>query len=114
MRKGCLPGLVPLIVLSLFASAQNPMAQAPTAKPTGWQRVQGLGPHSKIRIKSDSKSAICFVHFVEDQELTCSLSEDIGASSLTFPRSEIQSIKLSHWMVGLVDDLMPAPFVYRR
>ena len=114
MRKRCPWGYLLGMMMSLCALAQSPMTAPPTAKPTGWQRVEGLGPHSKIRIKSDKQSAICFVHFVEEQQLTCSPSESIGSSTLTFPRSEIISIKLSHWMVGELDDIMPGPFVYHR
>jgi hypothetical protein len=114
MRERWLRGFVVGMMVSFSACAQNPMTNPPTAKPTGWQRVQGLGPHSKIRIKSDSRNAICFLHFADEQQLTCSPSESIGSSTLTFARSEIKSIKLSHWMVGELDDLMPGPYIYQR
>jgi hypothetical protein len=75
--------------------AQSPERPAVPVQPGGWQQVQGLGPHSHVIIKGDKQSAVCFVHFVEEQELTCSRSEDIGSDSLTFTRAEVKSIKLA-------------------
>jgi hypothetical protein len=127
MRNYALAGLVPCILLSLSAIAQNPGAKVPSAEPKGWQQVQGLGPHSKIFVKTDKQNAVCFVHFVEEQQLTCSRSEDIGATSLVFSRDEVRSIKLEHGgvlgglvlgvtggSVGYADELFAGTVVYQR
>jgi hypothetical protein len=88
--------------------------------PSGWPQVQGLGPHTRIHIKSDKENAVCFVHFADEQQLTCSRSEAIGSPLLVFPRAEIKSIKLSRKSLGTtintgyVDDLFDGALIYQR
>jgi hypothetical protein len=127
MRNYGLAALVPCILLSFSAIAQNPGAKVTSAQSSGWQQVQGLGPHSRIFVKTDKQNAVCFVHFVEEQQLTCSRSESIGSSTLVFPRNEVKSIKLERGgalgglvlgvtggAVGYADDLFAGPVVYQR
>jgi hypothetical protein len=127
MRNYALAGLVPCILFSFSAIAQNPGAKVASAQPSGWQQVQGLGPHSKIFIKTDKQNAVCFVHFVEEEQLTCSRSESIGSDSLVFPRNEVRSIKLERGgalgglvlgvtggSVGYADELFAGTVVYQR
>jgi hypothetical protein len=113
MRNWFQLALVPFILLGLCGAAQDPV-------PRGWQQVQGLGPHTRIHIKSDKENAICFVHSVDEQQLTCGRSETIGSPVLVFPRGEIKSIKLSKKAVGTtisagyVDDIFDGPLIYQR
>jgi hypothetical protein len=88
MRNCFLIAFMPFVLLALGAAA-------PDSVPRGWQQVQGLGPHTRIHIKSDKENAICFVHSVDEQQLTCARSEAIGSPVLVFPREQIKSIKLS-------------------
>jgi hypothetical protein len=121
--------LIAMSGICLFVSsaiAQNSQPTNAPIQPRSWQQVEGLGPHSKILIKSDKLTAVCFVHFVEEDQLTCSRSESIGASSLVFPRNEVKIIKISRGPLGgLVlsatggvvtypDELMSGPVVYQR
>src|ERR1700691_6597346 len=93
MRNCCLLAYMPFVLLALGAAASDSV-------PRGWQQVQGLGPHTRIHIKSDKENAICFVHSVDEQELTCARSETIGSAVVVFPRGEIKSIKLSRKAIG--------------
>ncbi len=118
----------PMMMLACAVAAGQ--QAAPPNQPLqagGWQQVQGLGPHSKIIIKSDKQNAVCFVHFVEEQELTCSRSEEIGSSTLTFPRNEVKSIKLARGgtlgslalgitdkVASPADDLFAGMVIYQR
>ena len=90
------PLLMGLFIVFACAAGRGQSVAPPAApvQPGGWRQVEGLGPHSKIIIKGDKQNAVCFVHFVEDQQLTCSRSEEIGSAILTFTRSEVKSIKL--------------------
>ena len=115
---------------AVTASAPAVSSQPPTAtsaQAQGWKRVEGLGPHSRILIKSDKATTVCYVHFVEEQQLTCSKSESIGSDSLVFARSEIKTIKIARggMLGGLVlgmtngivskpDELMAGTVVYQR
>jgi hypothetical protein len=120
MRNYGLAALVPCILLSFSAIAQNPGAKVTSAQSSGWQQVQGLGPHTRIPIKSDKENAICFVHSVDEQQLTCGRSEAIGSPVLVFPREQIKSIKLSVRVpgaatrVGYVSDIFDGQLVYQR
>jgi hypothetical protein len=82
--------------------------------------VQGLGPHTRIHIKSDKENAICFVHSVDEQQLTCGRSEAIGSPVLVFPREQIKSIKLSLRVpgaatrVGYVSDIFDGQLIYQH
>jgi hypothetical protein len=113
MRRRSLLAFLPFVLLTLCAAAQD-------SRPTGWQQVQGLGPHTRIHIKSDKENAICFVHMVEEEQLTCARSETIGSPVLVFPRGQIKNIKLSRMSfgatinAGYVDDLFDGQPIYRR
>jgi hypothetical protein len=113
MRYRFLLAFVPFVLLALCAAAQ-------ASAPSGWRQVQGLGPHTRIHIKSDKENAICFVHSVDEQELTCARSETIGSAVLVFPRGEIKSIKLSRKAIGTaintgyVDDIFDGHLIYQR
>jgi hypothetical protein len=121
--------LIAMSGICLFVSsaiAQNSKPSVAPISPRSWQQAEGLGPHSKILIKSDKLTAVCFVHFVEEDQLTCSRSESIGASSLVFPRNEVKVIKIQRGplgglvlnatggMVTYPDELMAGPIVYQR
>ena len=101
-----------VLLAGVAAWAQSSAPPNTPVAPGGWQQVAGLGPHSRIIVKSDKQTATCFVHFVEEQELTCSRSEEIGSPTLTFQRSEVKSIKLAHggtlggMALGLTDKVM--------
>ena len=124
---------MPKRILILFLLSSLPVVAQQSAPPTaavqpgGWQQVEGLGPHSKIIIKSDKQTAVCFVHFVEEQQLTCSRSEEIGSSSLVFARNEVKSIKLARGgplggmalgitdkVISPADDLFAGTVIYQR
>ena len=88
--------------------------------PHSWHQVEGLGPHTRVHITSDKQSAVCFVHSVEEQQLTCGRSETIGSPVIVFSRAEIKTIKLSKKALGLafnagpVDDLFDGVLIYQR
>jgi hypothetical protein len=113
MRNCFQLAFMPFVLLALGAAASDSV-------PRGWQQVQGLGPHTRIHIRSDKENAICFVHFVDEQQLTCARSEAIGSSVLVFPRGEIKSIKLSRRPLsaaisaGYVDDVFDGQLIYQR
>ncbi len=113
MRNCLLFAVVPFALIALCASARD-------AGSSGWQQVQGLGPHTRIHIKSDKENVICFVHSVDEQQLTCGRSEAIGSPVLVFPREQIKSIKLSlrapgaTTRVGYVGDIFDGQLVYQR
>ena len=113
MRTCFMVAVVPLALLALCGAARD-------AGSSGWQQVQGLGPHTRIHIKSDKENAICFVHSVDEQQLTCGRSEAIGSPVLVFPRAQIKSIKLSLRVpgaatrVGYVSDIFDGQLVYQR
>jgi len=113
MRKYCLLVFSLLILLTLSAAALD-------GKPTGWQQVQGLGPHTRVRIKSDKETAICFIHSVDEEQLTCGRSEAIGSPVLVFPRQEIKTITFTKRSIatsinaGYVDDLLAGRLIYQR
>jgi hypothetical protein len=113
MRNRLLVAVVPFALLGLCAAARD-------AGSSGWKQVQGLGPHTRIHIKSDKENAICFVHSVDEQQLTCGRSEAIGSAVLVFPREQIKSIKLSLRVpgattrVGYVSDIFDGQLVYQR
>jgi hypothetical protein len=113
MRTCFLLLLAPFVLMRPGAAADNKAA-------SGWSQVQGLGPHTLVHIRGDKQSAVCFVHSVEDQQLTCGRSEAIGSPVIVFPRSEIKSIKLSRKSVatgvkaGPVDNLFDGALIYQR
>jgi hypothetical protein len=113
MRNCLLVAVLPFALLALCAAARD-------SGSSGWQQVQGLGPHTRIHIKSDKENAICFVHSVDEQQLSCGRSEAIGSPVLVFPREQIKSIKLSLRVpgaatrVGYVSDLFDGQLVYQR
>jgi hypothetical protein len=113
MRTCFMVAVVPLAVLALCAAARGSAS-------SGWQQVQGLGPHTRIHIKSDKENVICFIHSVDEQQLTCGRSEAIGSPVLVFPREQIKSIKLSLRVpgaatrVGYVSDIFDGQLVYQR
>ena len=115
MRNGLLLASV-LVVLLTPAGAEQDSASA------GWRQVQGLGPHTRVYIKTDKENALCYVHSVEEQQLTCGRSETIGSPVLVFPRAEIKTIKLLRKGLGLAatlsagyaDDLLPGQVIYQR
>jgi hypothetical protein len=113
MRNCFLLAFMPFVLLALCAAA-------PDSVPRGWQQVQGLGPHTRIHIRSDKENAICFVHSVDEQQLTCARSETIGSPVLVFPREQIKSIKLSRRPLsaaisaGYVDDIFDGQLIYQR
>jgi hypothetical protein len=119
--------LILVLLSSLPVVAQQSAPPTAPGQPGGWQQVEGLGPHSKIIIKSDKQTAVCFVHFVEEQQLTCSRSEEIGSSSLVFSRNEVKSIKLARGgalggmalgitdkVISPADDLFAGTVIYQR
>ncbi len=116
MRNGLLLAFVTFASVAIGAAAEQNSASS------GWRQVQGLGPHTRVYIKTDKESALCYVHSVEEQELTCGRSEEIGSPVLTFPRAEIKTIKLLRKGLGLAatlsagyaDDLISGPVVYQR
>ncbi len=113
MRTCFLLLLAPLVLLRPGAAADSKAASE-------WSQVQGLGPHTLVHIRGDKQSAICFLHSVEEQQLTCGRSESIGSPVIVFPRSEIKSIKLSKKSVatgikaGPVDSLFDGALIYQR
>jgi hypothetical protein len=115
MRNGFLLAFVPLVLLTAAVAEQD-------ATTAGWRQVQGLGPHTRVYIKTDKENALCYVHSVEEQELTCGRSEAIGSPVLVFPRAEIKTIKLlrkglgiaSTLSAGYADDLLPGQVIYQR
>jgi hypothetical protein len=115
MRNGFLLAIVPLVLLTLAAAEQDSAS-------AGWRQVEGLGPHTRVYIKTDKENALCYVHSVEEQELTCGRSEAIGSPVLVFPRAEIKTIKLLRKGLGLAatlsagyaDDLIPGQVIYQR
>lgn len=113
MRKCFLFSLTLLVPFTLSAAAQ-----ASTA--SGWQQVQGLGPHTRIHVKTDKESVVCFFHSADEQQLTCGRSENIGSPVEVIPRAQIKSIKLSRKALGTgintghVDDLFDGQLVYQR
>jgi hypothetical protein len=113
MRTCFLLLLAPFVLLRPGAAADNKAA-------TGWSQVQGLGPHTLVHIKGDKQSAVCFVHSVEEQQLTCSRSETIGSPVIVFLRSDIKTIKLSRKSVGTridagpMDNLFDGALIYQR
>jgi hypothetical protein len=115
MRNGFLLASVPFLLLALGAAEQDSAS-------SGWRRVQGLGPHTRVYIKTDKENALCYVHSVEEQQLTCGRSEAIGSPVLVFPRAEIKTIKLLRKGLGLAatlsagyaDDILPGQVIYQR
>jgi hypothetical protein len=115
MRNGFWLAVLPLVLLSLAVAEQN-------AATAGWRQVQGLGPHTRVYIKTDKENALCYVHSVEEQQLTCGRSEAIGSPVLVFLRAEIKTIKLLRKGLGLAatlsagyaGDLLPGQVIYQR
>jgi hypothetical protein len=115
MRNCFLLAVMPVLLLGLGAAEQDSAA-------SGWRQVQGLGPHTRVYVKTDKENALCYVHSVEEQQLTCGRSEAIGSPVLVFPRAEIKTIKLVRKGVGLAatlsagyaDDLLPGQLIYQR
>jgi hypothetical protein len=115
MRNCFLLTVMPVLLLGLCAAEQDSAA-------SGWRQVQGLGPHTRVYIKTDKETTLCYVHSVEEQELTCGRSEAIGSPVLVFPRAEIRTIKLLRKGVGLAatlsagyaDDFLPGQLIYQR
>jgi hypothetical protein len=115
MRNGFLLAIVPLVLLTLAAAEQDSAS-------AGWRQVEGLGPHTRVYIKTDKENALCYVHSVEEQELTCGRSEAIGSPVLVFPRAEIKTIKLLRKGLGLAatlsagyaDDIISGQVIYQR
>jgi hypothetical protein len=58
MRNGFWLAVLALVLLSLAVAEQN-------AATAGWRQVQGLGPHTRVYIKTDKENALCYVHSVE-------------------------------------------------
>ncbi len=98
MRNCFLLAFMTFVLVALGGAAQDSTSN-------GWRQVQGLGPHTRVYIKTDKENALCYVHSVEEQELTCARSEAIGSPVLTFPRGEIKSIKLPRKGLGLAETL---------
>jgi hypothetical protein len=115
MRNGFVLGLMTFVLVALAGAEQDSAS-------SGWRQVQGLGPHTRVYIKADKESALCYVHSVEEQELTCGRSEAIGSPVLVFPRAEIKTIKLLRKGLGLAatlsagyaDDMLPGQLIYQR
>jgi hypothetical protein len=115
MRKGF---LLACVTFALVAAG----SAKPDSASSGWRQVQGLGPHTRIYIKTDKENALCYVHSVEEQQLTCGRSEAIGSPLLVFPRAEIKTIHLLRKGLGLAatlsagyaDELLPGQLIYRR
>jgi hypothetical protein len=115
MRNRFLLAIVPFVLLTLAVAEQD-------AASAGWRQVQGLGPHTRVYIKTDKESTLCYVHSVEDQQLTCGRSEAIGSPVLVFPRAQIKTIKLLRKGLGLAatlsagyaDDVLPGQVIYQR
>ncbi len=115
MRNGLQLALMTFVLVALCGAAQDSAS-------SGWRQVEGLGPHTRVYIKTDKESALCYVHSVEEQELTCGRSEAIGSPVLVFPRAEIKTIKLARKGLGLAatisagyaDDLLAGQLIYQR
>jgi len=115
MRNGFLLAFVPFVLLTLAAAEQD-------AASAGWRQVEGLGPHTRVYIKTDKENTLCYVHSVEEQQLTCGRSEAIGSPVLVFPRADIKTIKLLRKGLGLAatlsagyaDDVLPGQVIYQR
>ena len=111
--RTCLTAVFAPLLLLGVCTAEN-------AVPHSWHQVEGLGPHTRVHIKSDKESAVCFVHSVDEEQLTCGRSEAIGSPVIVFPRAEIKSIKLSRKSLGAainagpVDDLFDGVLIYQR
>jgi hypothetical protein len=113
MRNCFVMAFLSLVLVALGFAAENPAN-------VGWRQVQGLGPHTRVHIKSDKENAVCFIHSVDEEQLTCGRSEAIGSPVLVFPRAQIKSIKLSRKSVGTainagpMDDLFDGALIYQR
>jgi hypothetical protein len=113
MRSCFLLALALLVPLTFCAALQ-------ASTPSGWQQVLGLGPHTRIHVKTDKESVVCFFHSADEQQLTCGRSENIGSPVEVFPRAQIKSIKLSRKAIGTsistghVDDLFDGQLIYQR
>jgi hypothetical protein len=113
MRNCAFFSFLPLVPLALCAVMQ-------ASAPSGWQQVEGLGPHTRVHVKTDKESVVCFLHSADEQQLTCGRSETIGSPVLVFPRAEIKSVKLSRKVIGAgintgyVDDLLDGQLIYQR
>ena len=113
MRHCCSLAFLALVQLALCAAVE-------ASAPSGWQQVEGLGPHTRIHVKTDKESVVCFLHSADEQQLTCGRSESIGSPVLVFPRAEIKSVKLSRKVIGTgintgyMDDLLDGQLIYQR
>jgi hypothetical protein len=58
-----------------------------------WRRVEQLTAHTQIKVWSDHRRAHCFVTSADEEKLVC--SRNGGADTISFPRNEIQKIKLA-------------------
>jgi hypothetical protein len=115
MRTGLLLAFMTFVLVALGAAEQDSAS-------SGWRQVKGLGPHTRVYIKTDKENALCYVHSVEEQQLTCGRSEAIGSPVLVFPRAEIKTIKLLRKGLGLAatlsagyaDEILAGQLIYQR
>ncbi len=95
-----------ILCLSICGSLSL-VAQAPAADPgDGWQRVEQLAQHTRIKIQADGKHANCFVDSVSDATLICSHTSKGGIDTIAFPRAQIRRIKLSNKRRSTVGGLL--------
>jgi hypothetical protein len=91
LRAGIVLSSALILSLTLPVSAQ-------TSAITGWQRVEGLLPHTEVYVRSDKQKVRCSVDSVTDDTLTC--------SQAVFSRAEIKSIKLPHRSTSTIGGLV--------
>lgn len=85
MRK--VLSLLVLIAFAVCCSAQQPVAPDPA-----WQSVLALHPSTKIYVRSGGHTTRCLLQKVDDASLSCVA----GIKQLSFPRTDIESIKRAH------------------
>jgi len=89
-RLALLPALLFVLVSPVQPLAQQPAQPTPPAG-SNWQRVQALPIGTSIRLDAGKRHQSCILSAIDADSLTC-----VHGKSLTFARSEIRTIKISH------------------
>ena len=89
-RLALLPALLFVLVSPAQLLAQQPAQPTPPAG-SNWQRVQAIPMGTSIRLDAGKRHQSCVLSAVDAESLTC-----VHGKSLTFARSEIRTIKISH------------------
>lgn len=98
---------MPKIALSLLiCSGVVSCAAAQTSTPgASWDHLKALPSGTRMHVHGDRMTRTCTLDRVTDEELICSKGRVVDTAHYTFPRAEVEHVKLTRYTLSTIGGL---------